>query len=356
MKVFSFIFTVLCVFIMFSSSNAHISPQDLNPIYIHTGSVQDEGWAKAIEEGRIRTDQMFPGVSSVVVEAVPEDAEFMMVVEKLIKERNSRLVIACSDGYSELVAQMAAIHPEVFFVQLGGNQKQNNLSSAYARMYQLRYLTGIIAGHISKSGQIGYVGSYRVPQIIRGLNAFALGVRKVNPEARVYVAWLHDWSNFGMEQTHAMRLSSLGCDVMSIHTDTTAVAQWCERNKVPFIGYHVNMLQFAPHMFVTAPMWNWSEVLPRFYQQVLDDNFVAEVYFPDLSSGAIGMAPMGPGAPPALADLFKEEYDRLHWRDDVFLGPIRNNQGIVKIPEGRHASDEELWSMDWLVEGVEEAN
>ena len=348
---------IFCFFMALAAwpAKAEIAPTDLNPLYIYVGSVEDGGWHKALEAGRVLTDKMFPGVESKFLQNLPEGAEFMIQVEKLIKSCHPRLVIASSYGYGDFLPILANKYPQVYFVHLTGYNTAPNLASAFGRMYQMRYLSGIIAGMTTKSNQIGYVAAYPVAEIFRGINAFTLGVRKVNPEATVYVSWLNSWGDLNKEEAYTYRLiDQMNCDVITMHTDTTAIAQVCERRGVGFIGYSSNMREFAPTQFLVASLWNWEVVFSHYYKMVMRGDFNQEYYYPDLSSGAISLSEYGPRVSEEAKALVAGEMDKLRVQDDIFIGPIKDNQGRLVLKDGEKITLQQLQTMNWLIEGVQE--
>lgn len=335
---------------------AEVAPADLNPLYIYVGTVEDGGWSKSLERGRLLTDQKYPGVNSRVLQNLPEAPEFMILVDKAIKACNSRLVIAASYGYGEFLTALAARHPQVAFVHITGYSTAPNLASAFSRIYQMRYLAGIVAGFTTQSNKIGYVAGYPIAEVIRGINAFTLGVRKVNPQAEVQVVWLDSWFDIAKEEHYACRLIENGCDVLAMHTDTTAIAQVCERKQVAFVGYSSNMREFAPSQFLVAPLWNWEVIFSRYYQQVIDGNFTPEYFYPDLSSSAIGLSEYGPRVSGPARQMVAAEKAKLLQQDDIFNGPIKDNQGQLRLLEGQRVTLQQLQTMNWFVQGVTEVN
>jgi basic membrane protein A len=185
------------------------------------------------------------------------------------------------------------------------------------------------------------------------INAFTLGVRKVNPSATVKVIWLFSWFDPGKEKEAAKALIESGCDVLGMHADTGAVAQACEEAQTYVVGYNNDMSQYAPTMHLTAPIWNWEKLFAPVVQQVADGTWKSGDIWWGLKEGAVDLAPYGPAVPEDVRKLADTEKARFIAGDDmVFTGPIKDQSGAVKIKEGEKMSDADVWSMDWFVEGV----
>ena len=205
-----------------------VAPADLNPAYLYIGPVGDGGWSYAIDQGRLATDRNFPGVKSFFAESVLDGPESAFVMERFINLNKSKLIIAASYGYGQYVLNVAAKYPDVKFIHPSGTEKVDNVSTIFGRIYQARYLSGLVAGKMTGSNRIGFVAAHPIPEVIRGINAFTLGVRTVNPEAVVKVLWLYSWYDQPLEGKLTRQLIGEGHDVIAMHADTGGVARVCE--------------------------------------------------------------------------------------------------------------------------------
>jgi basic membrane protein A len=253
----------------------------------------------------------------------------------------------------DFVIDVASRHPDVAFMHVSGYKRADNVGTMFGRMYQPRFLSGMTAGSVSKSGKLGYVAAHPIPEVIRMINAFALGARKVNPDATVRVIWLFSWFDPGKEKEAAKALIETGCDVLGMHADTGSVAQACEEANVYVVGYNNDMSHYAPTMHLTAPIWNWEKLFSPIVQQVADGTWKSDDYWWGMKEGAVDLAPFGPAVPEDVRKLVNEEKERIISGEQlVFTGPIKDQSGTVRVPEGVTMTDEEIWSMDWFVEGV----
>ena len=352
--VLTFILAACFGFILTNSVYADIVPvEEMNPGFIYIGPPGDGGWTYMQEKGRLEMEKNFPGIKSYAIESIPEGPESVTAMERLIRSNKSKLIFACSFGYMDYVLEVAEKYPDVTFIHISGYKKDKNVGNMFGRMYQPRYLSGLVAGKASKSGQIGYVAAYPLPEVIRMINAFTLGVREVNPEATVNVIWLFSWFDPGKEKEAAKALIDSGCDLLAMHADTGAVAQACEEAGVYVIGYNNDMKSFAPKMHLTAPIWDWGKMFSLVVGQVNQGTWKSEAIWWGLKEGAVALAPFGPAVQEDAKALVSEKISSIidgKW--DVFTGPIKNQAGDIIIPEGKTITDSEIWNMNWFVEGV----
>jgi basic membrane protein A len=332
---------------------APVPVEEINPGYMYLGPVGDGGWTYSQEIGRLAVDAAFPALKSAIVESVPEGPESVPIMERLIRQNKSKLIFACSFGYMDFVQDVAKKYPDTTFMHVSGYKRADNVGTLFGRMYEPRYLSGLVAGNASKSGNIGYVAAHPIPEVIRMINAFALGVRKVNPNATVKVIWLFSWFDPGKEKEAAKALIDAGCDVIAMHADTGAVAQACEEAKTYVIGYNNDMTKYAPTMQLTAPIWNWEKLFAPVVQQVADGTWKSEAIWLGMNSGAVDLAPFGPGVPEDVRKLVDDEKaDIISGKQKVFAGPIKDQSGKVIVKDGEAMSDDDIWSMGWFVEGI----
>ena len=358
MKKFLFLF-VLCLYVVAGTAfpawgaRAPIPIEEINPGYVFISPAGDGGWTYMQDVGRRAVDATFPGLKSAVVEGVEEGPGAVAVMERLIRQNNSKLIFACSFGYMDFVQEVAQKYPDVTFMHISGYKRAENVGTIFGRMYQPRYLSGLVAGSVSESGNLGYVAAYPIPEVIRMINAFTLGARKINPDATVRVVWLFSWYDPGKEKEAAQALIEAGCDLLGMHADTGAVAQAAEEAGVYVIGYNNDMIQYAPTKHLTAPIWNWARFFAPIVQQVADGTWKSEDIWWGMAEGAVDLAPFGPAVPEDVQKMVNDEKARIIAGEQlVFTGPIKDQTGTVRVPEDVTMSDEEIWSMDWFVEGV----
>jgi basic membrane protein A len=220
-------------------------------------------------------------------------------------------------------------------------------------MYQPRYLTGIIAGEMTESNVIGYVAAHPIPEVIRGINAFTLGVRSVNPEDKVHVVWTQTWYDPAKEREAAESLLDVGADIIAQHQDTPAPQQAAEKRGNYSLGYNSDMSSFAPAAHLTAPIWNWEIIYDRVVNEVHDGTWSSSQYWGGLEDGVVGLAPYSDLVPQELRDQVEAAKATIvagEW--DVFTGPINNQAGEPWLAEGETMADGDMLGMSVFVEGV----
>jgi basic membrane protein A len=251
------------------------------------------------------------------------------------------------------VQNVAARHPDVIFMHCSGYKRADNVGTYFGRIYQPRYLSGLVAGSMTKSGVIGYIAAYPIPEVIRGLDAFALGVRKANPKAEIKVVWLFSWLDPAKEKEAAKALYDMKADVIGMHADTGAAPQAAEELGIYVIGYNNDMSNYAPTKHLTSPVWRWDIAYNHTLKQIQDGTWKSEDIWWGLKEGMVDLAPYGKDVPENVKALVESEKQKIlsgEW--DVFYGPIKDQNGGIKVPDGSKLTDEEMLSLDWYVEGI----
>lgn len=319
--------------------------------FMYVGPVGDAGWTYAHEQGRLYLEKELPYVVTSKVESVPEsDAE--RVLTQLAQE--NKIVFATSFGYMDSVIKVAEKFPNVVFLHCSGYKTAPNAGTYFGRMYQVRYLSGMVAGKMTKSNLIGYVAAYPIPEVIRGIDAFTLGVRAVNPNAKVKVMWTMTWLDPPKEKDTAKALLDAGADVIAQHQDTPGPQQAAEERGKYSVGYNSDMSKIAPKAVLTTPVWNWGPYYVDTVKKVKEGKWKNDQYWGPMSDKIVDLAPYGPMVPEdvkKLVDAKKQEI--ISGKFDVFTGPVKDQQGQVRVAEGQKMSDGDMLKLNWFVEGVE---
>jgi len=206
---------------------------------------------------------------------------------------------------------------------------------------------------MTKTNKIGFVAPHPIPEVIRHVDGFALGVRAVNPTATVHVVWTNSWFDPGKEKEAATSLIDAGADIVATGADSAAPMQAAQEKGRYAIGYDSDGRAFAPGAFLTAPIWDWTLVYRDTVQKVKDGTWTSTDFFGGLSTNVIKLAPLSDLVP---ADVKAEEAT---WEGKLkggeyrlFTGPVKDQAGTVRVPPGQVLSDEDQLKMDWFVEGV----
>ncbi|TVR01802.1 MAG: BMP family ABC transporter substrate-binding protein [Desulfovibrionales bacterium] len=328
-----------------------VAAKEIKAGFIYVSPVGDAGWSRAHDDGR-RAIEALDGVETTFVESVSEGPDSERVLLNMAR-RGHNLIFATSFGFMDSVIKVAAQFPDVVFMHCSGYKLAENVGTYFGRMYQPRYLSGMVAGAMTESNILGYVAAFPIPEVIRGINAFTLGAQAVNPDVQVRVVWSSTWYDPALEKEAANSLLDVGADVIAMHQDSPGPQVAAQERGVYSIGYNTDMSAFAPDAHLTAPIWNWSVVYKDVVQQVKDGTWASESIWWGLDRELVGLAPFGPMVPQDIQEavLAKKEEIR-SGETDVFIGPVLDQQGEVRIPEGVRATDEEMLAMDWFVQGV----
>ena len=319
--------------------------------FVYVGPIGDGGWTFAHNQGRKLVEKE-TGIKTIFKETVPEGAEIKDVIRSMI-DQGATIIAATSFGYMDYVVEISKEYPDIKFLHCSGYKRTENLSTYFGRIEQPRYLSGIVAGMKSKTNQIGYVAAFEIPEVIRGINAFTLGVRSVNPAAEVHVRWTHTWYDPAKEKEAAKALIDEKCDVIAQHQDTAGPQQAAEERGLSSIGYNSDMESMAPKAYMTAPIWNWGPYYVREVNKVLAGTWKSEDYWEGMKSDIVRLAPLSSNAPDgALAKVNEVKEKILNGSFNVFSGPIKDQKGTLRVPAGSALSDKDQLSCDWFVQGV----
>lgn len=287
-------------------------------------------------------------------ESVPTDETSKEVMEELIEE-GCEIVICNSYDYGEWIYEMAEKYPEIYFFHASGITQNKNLATYFGRMYQMRYLSGIVAGLQTETNEIGYVAAFDISEVNRGINAFTLGVRSVNQDAVVHVEWSGSWTEDEAVEVATNKLfDNYNIDVIAMHTDSIRALEMAEERGIWSIGYNVDNSEEFPNTFLTAPVWQWENYYEPYILKCLQGKFRGENYWEGTSTGVVGLAEITENAKPEIKEAVAKTRDKLeNGFFDVFYGPIVDSKGVVRIREGENMSDVTMLNnFDWYVEGV----
>ncbi len=323
--------------------------------FIYIGPIGDGGYTYAHDQGRLYLEEKLKdkGVTTAYLENVAEDASVEKAMKDLI-DQGCNVIFATSFGYMEYVDKVAKEYPDVKFFHCSGYMSnETNFVNYFGRIEQTRYLSGIAAGLKSKTGKIGYVAAKQIPEVIRGINAFTLGVQSVNPNATVSVKWTDTWYDPTLEKNAATALLNDGCDVIAQHQDTTGPQIAAEEKGAFAIGYNSDSSKAAPKAYITAPIWNWGVYYVDQVQKILDGTWKPENYWGGLKEGVVDLAPLTENAEAGTKEKIEEVKAKiLDGSFKVFAGPILDQSGAVKVAEGAEMTDDEQLNCKWFVKGV----
>jgi len=327
--------------------------QPLRIGFVYVSPVGDAGWTTQHNLGRLEMEKALGArVATRFVENVPEGADAERVIRDLAATGH-QLIFTTSFGYGNPTIRVAREFPNVWFEHATGYQRAANVGTYNARFYEGRYLAGLVAGSMTKANVVGYVAAFPIPEVLQGINAFTRAMRSVNPKVEVRVIWVNSWYDPGRERDAAMTLIGQGADVVTHHTDSTAVVQAAEEKGVYSVGYHSDMAKFGPKGHLTAATHQWGEFYIRTARALLDGKYQPSNLWGGIREGMIRLAPIHASVPQAVRDrAIAVERDIAGGRFHPFAGPVRDQAGKERAPAGRALTDDELGKMDYYVEGV----
>ena len=321
--------------------------------FVYVSPIGDAGWTFQHDTGRKQMEKALGGkVTSKYVESVPEGADAERVIRDLAQSGHN-LIFTTSFGYMNPTLKVATAFPKVNFEHATGYKTAKNVGIYNARFYEGRYLAGMVAGKMTKTGVAGYVAAFPIPEVVMGINAFARGMRSVNPKAEVKVIWVNSWFDPGRESEASSTLVSQGADVLTHHTDSTAAVQTAEAKKVYAIAYHSDMSKYGPNAQLTAVTHHWGDYYTKVAQSVVDGKWQQDNVWGGIKDGMIKLAPFNKVVPPDVVAMVKKaEGEIAAGKLHPFTGPMQTNEGKEVLAAGKTITDAELSKMDYYVEGV----
>ncbi len=337
-----------------AGSNDSSNGDELVVAYIYDGEIGDGGYTQAHDDARQMVEAM-DGVKTLYVESISEDtAEVEKVCEDFIAQ-GATIIFGTSFGFQDGMLASAERHPEVIYEHFSGYYSADNYGTYFGKIYQMRFLAGIVAGKQTETNKIGYVAAFAIPEVIRGINGFALGVKSVNPDATVEVTWTSTWNDAAKEKDAAKALIDKGCDVIAQHQNTTGAQTAAEEAGVWGIGYNKDMSYAAPNATLTAPIWNTGAFCMEVVQAVQNGTWSSSAYFGPASDDVVDLAPLTANVKDGIEELVaakKAEILAGGNNDGIFVGPLYDNKGNLAVAEGVILTDSDLLSMMWFVDNV----
>jgi len=320
--------------------------------FIYVGPTGDHGWTYRHDIGRQQVEEAYGDrVETFFVESVGEgpDAERVMTQMAL---QGMDIIFATSFGYMDPIMNVAAKFPNIKFEHATGYKTADNVANYGLKLYQARHVQGVIAGMMTKTNKICYVASFPIPEVMREINTYYLGAKKMNPDVELSITWVYTWYDPGLERDAGLAMLNQGCDVLAQHTDSPAPLQAAEElGKVGF-GQASDQMKFAPKAQLTATIDNWGPYYIDKVGQVLDGTWTTGTYFGHMNEGAVQMAPFAnmPADVQAEAQRVKDAISAGELFG--FTGPINKQDGTVFLKEGEVATREQLDTMMFYVEGI----
>ena len=311
---------------------------------MHVGPVADKGWSWAHDQGA-KYLEANANVQVTTLESIPEGSDSQRVFEDLAADGN-KLIFGTSFGYMEPMLAAAANYPDVAFMHATGFMSGDNMGNYFGAAEEGRYLSGMAAGAATETNLVGYVAAFPIPEVLRGINAFTLGVREVNPDAQVQVVWTSTWFDPPKEGTAAQSLLDAGADVIAMHQDSAAPGQTAEAAGAKWVGYNTDMTEFAPTAWLTAPIWDWGPFYLSQAQAVAEGTWEPTAYYGNMADGMVALAPFGESVSADTIALIEER------RAQIIDGSFSVLPDPIVDQDGNERELGDIFSMDYFVEGV----
>jgi basic membrane protein A len=319
--------------------------------FVYLSVPGDGGWTFQLEKGRVSLEKAL-GLKVDFVENVPEGADAERVIAYLAQ--NHDVIFTTSFGYMDPTANVAKKFPKVVFEHLGGFKRSDNLGTYLGKDYEASYLSGIVAGKMTKKNVLGYVAPFPISQAIDSINAYTLGAQSVNPKIKTLVVWTNTWFDPTVERQAATSLLDQGADVLIAYQDSPATLQAAAERGAYAGGNDSDMVRYAPKAYLTNPVWNWGPFNVKTVQAVKDGTWKSEAYLGSIADGMVDIAPLGSSVPADVAKLVADAKAQfVAGKLEVFAGPLSDQDGKERVAQGKILPLGDVLVMTWLVKGVE---
>jgi basic membrane protein A and related proteins len=323
---------------------------------IHVGSKTDAGYNQAHAEAAAVVQNNLPYVKVLEAENIAENADVSRVIETMISH-GAKFIVPASFGYLDPALEAAAKHPDVMFDHPAGFKQAENFHTFWATSDQQSYALGIAAGKVTRTNKLGFIGGFRIPNVLDTINAFTLGARLVNPKAEMHVIFDNTWSDPAKEAASTNALADEGVDVVTMIVDSPiTVVQTAEERGIYSIGFHSTDVQkYAPKGWISGIGFTWGGFLTREIQAIEAGTWKSNPknLLGDLNTDMVTLAPWGTAVPEDVKAMVESKIAEFKTgKAQVFAGPIMDNKGNLRIPAGQVGDPRLVNTFDWFVEGV----
>jgi simple sugar transport system substrate-binding protein len=322
--------------------------------FVYVGPVGDFGWSYEHNEGRKAVEEAFGDkVETMFVESVPEGADSERVMTQMALD-GADLIFTTSFGYMDPTINVAKKFPNVKFEHATGYKQADNVAIYSARFYEGRSVIGHIAGHMTKTNTIGYIASFPIPEVIRGINAAYIAAKKVNPDVKLKIVWAYTWFDPAKEADAATALIEQGADIIMQHTDSPAAMTIAEEKGMYAFGQASDMKQFGPTARLSSIIDDWAPYYISRTQAVMDGTWESTSTWDGIKEGMVGIGDFSNDIPAdvqASATALKEAL--MSGSTHSFTGPVNKQDGSAWLAAGETADDGTLLGMNFYVEGIE---
>ena len=324
--------------------------------FVYVGPVGDHGWTYEHEQGRKAVVAEFGDkVKTTYVENVSEGPDATRVIQQLARSGHD-MIFTTSFGFMNPTLKVAKTFPKVKFEHATGFKRAKNVSTYSARFYEGRTVIGLIAGKMTKSNTIGYIASFPIPEVVRGINAAYLAAKSVNPDVKMKIVWVNTWFDPGKEADAAKALIDQGADILMQHTDSPAAMQIAEERGIHAFGQASDMIKFGPNAQLTSIIDDWAPYYIARVKAAMDGTWESQDTWDGIKQGMVGIAAFSDKIPADVKAMAQQAVDDIvAGKRHSFTGPINKQDGTPWLKAGETASDGDLAGMGFYVEGVDGA-
>ena len=374
------VFIIIGLCLVLAAGVGFAADKKLKAGFIYVGPVGDYGWSHAHDVGRKFAEQKLPWLETVFIESVAE-ADSARIIDRLIQEEKCDVVLTTSFGYMEDTVKAGAKYPDKKFMHCSGFKQTPNVGTYFADLYQTYYLNGLMAGALTKTDKIGYVAAFPIPELIRHIDAFALGIKATNPKAKVHVKWIYAWYGPDKAREAAEALIAEGCDTLAFTEDTPAVIEvgqeHTEKGKQIYTFSHYSPMQpYGKDSVVSGQLVDWGVMYVKILSDIYNgtwksadewwlirekgailggtfNDIINPKFTGELKTAMVDTADFGKIS---VYELVVKRYDQMKTGGpdlfDPFDGPINDNIGKLRIKKGQRASKGDLLSIMYYVDNV----
>jgi basic membrane protein A len=346
-------------YVLAESHNNHDQANPLKVGFVLCGTGTDCGWNQSHNDGRLYLEKNMNGkVKTIVAENIPENAEAGRIMEKMVSQ-GCKVIFSTSYGYLDPMLKVAAHYPDVIFMQINryAEKKLDNLGVFYPYYFEPLYAAGIVAGRMTKSNKLGFIVGHAVPNVLTGVNAFALGAQSVNSKIRVKLVCTNSWNDPVIEVESTKALIEGGNDVIaSILNSSLNVCTTVEKSSAFCVGTSYDLNKQAPKTWLTGQAWNYGPMYVRIVEQIVNHSWKPGTqYFLGKDSYA-ALASFGTVVPNTVRREAEQTFKKIkEGKLSVFMGPIEDNARKIRVQAGQKADIHCLEQMNWVVAGVEKS-
>ena len=322
--------------------------------WIYVGPHNDGGWSQAHDQGRLYVQKKLGAkVITTYKENVPEGPQAAQVIDSLVRDGN-KIIFATSFGFMDAMAAAAKKYPNVYFEHATGFKSAKNFANYFGAAEDAIYLSGMAAGAATKNGVVGYIVPFPIPEIIRHLNGFALGVQATRPGAKIKIVWTKSWFDPAKEKKAAESLVAAGVDVIGQNVDSPSAGQYAQSKGIPWVGHGSYALKFAPTSWLTAGLYDWGPYYLKRVKAAANGTWKTGSYWGSMADGFTFLAPYGPKVSAKTKALIASRRAAIiSGKFYEFQGPLYDQSGKLRVPKGKRMTLPEILSVNWLVKGIE---